>query len=83
MVEAWSVDAARGRMMPMGTIDITVELPPPNAPLSTIDANSFALAATLVAYGIVASVFALIGWLMWLVVHHRRRSRSNSLRGLR
>ncbi len=65
-------------VMPINTVDITVELPPPNAPLRTIDADSFALPATLIAYGFVAAVLALIGWLMWRVVRHHRSSKGQS-----
>jgi hypothetical protein len=65
-------------VMPISTVDITVELPPPNAPLRTIDADSFALAATLITYGFVAAVLALIGWLMWRVVRHHRSSKDRS-----
>jgi hypothetical protein len=57
---------------PTSTVDIAVEMPRANASPSTLNADGIAL-ATLITYGFVAAVIALIGWMMWRVVRHHRR----------
>ncbi len=59
-------------VMPVSTVEYTVEMPRTNGPVGTIDADGFALAVTLISYGFIAAVLALIGWAMWRVVHHHR-----------
>lgn len=57
-------------VVPISTV--TVEVPRANGSLGAVDADGFALAATLISYGFVAAVLALIGWMMWRVVRHHR-----------
>ena len=59
--------------LPPSTVDVTVEMPRTNGASGIIDADSFALAATFISYGIVAGVVALMGWLVWQVVRDFRK----------
>jgi hypothetical protein len=62
-------------MMPIGSVDIVVEMPRAraNGSLSTKDVEGgIAFVATAITYGLVAAVLALIGWLMWRVIRHHR-----------
>lgn len=61
--------------MPPSTVHITVDIPRPNGSTGTLDADSFAQAVTLISYGIVAAVLALMGWLAWQVVRDLRKSK--------
>lgn len=62
-------------VMPIGPVDIVVEMPRAraNGSLSTTEVEGgIALVATVITYGLVAAVLALIGWLMWRVIRHHR-----------
>jgi hypothetical protein len=59
--------------LPPSTVDVTVEIPRTNGPPGSTDADSFAQTATLISYGIVAAVLALMGWLTWQVVRDFRK----------
>lgn len=62
-------------VMPIGPVDIVVEMPRAraNGSLSPTDVEGgIAFVATLITYGLVAAVLAVIGWLLWRVIRHPR-----------
>ncbi len=63
-------------LTPIGTVDITVEMPRPRGTPRAVDTGVFELTATLIAYGMIAAVLALIGWMMWRVVRHHRNTQA-------
>jgi hypothetical protein len=62
--------------MPIGTVDIRVDIPAPNGrDLPTISGDTIEALALVFSGLVVLAILAVIAWLMWRVVrHHRARS---------
>jgi hypothetical protein len=63
-------------LMPIGPVDITVQMPAVHGTPVTIDNDRFetiiGVLAGVIAFVLVAAPFAFIGWMMWRVVRHLR-----------